>query len=140
MTGPIGYANAACRMNLLPRCRTKQRVWGSGRTMEIRQVQYAIAVSEELSFTGAAKRCGVTQPTITNAIRQLERELGRPLFRRRPSVQLTEFGERVLREFYRVQDICDGIAGLSTVHGLALGTTADPGGAGMRPAPVQGQD
>jgi DNA-binding transcriptional LysR family regulator len=127
-------------MNLLPRCTTKQRAWGNGRTMEFRQVQYAIAVSEELSFTGAAKRCGVTQPTITNAIRQLEQELGQPLFRRRPSVQLTEFGECVLREFYRVQDICDGIAGLSTVHGLTLAPSADPEGPGMRPAPAQGQD
>jgi DNA-binding transcriptional LysR family regulator len=108
--------------------------------MELRQIHYAIAVSEELSFTGAARRCGVTQPTITNAIRQLEQELGRPLFRRRPAVQLTEFGERVLAEFYRVQDICDAIAGLAALPGVALGTAGDPDGTGIRGAAAQRQD
>jgi DNA-binding transcriptional LysR family regulator len=48
--------------------------------MELRQVKYAIAISEELTFTGAAKRCGITQPTITNAMKKLEHELGEPLF------------------------------------------------------------
>jgi molybdenum-dependent DNA-binding transcriptional regulator ModE len=94
----------------------------AGGHMELRQVEYAVAVSEELTFTGAAKRCGVSQPTITNAIRKLEQELGGPLFRRRPAVQLTEFGQRLLPEFYRVKDICAAIVRLAALpHGTSGG-------------------
>jgi DNA-binding transcriptional LysR family regulator len=41
-------------------------------TMELRQVRHAIAISEEFTFTGAARRCGISQPTITNSIKKLE--------------------------------------------------------------------
>jgi DNA-binding transcriptional LysR family regulator len=63
--------------------------------MEIRQIVYFLALCEELHFTRAAKRCGVTQPSLTNAIRVLERELGAPLFHRRPRPHLSELGMAV---------------------------------------------
>jgi DNA-binding transcriptional LysR family regulator len=97
--------------------------------MELRQVEYAIAVSEELSFTEAARRCGVKQPTVTNAIRKLEEELGRPLFERRPAVQLTEFGRRVIPEFYRVKDLCDAVAGMAAAHCVTIAAGEKPHGA-----------
>jgi DNA-binding transcriptional LysR family regulator len=77
--------------------------------MELRQVRYAIAISEELTFTGAARRCGVSQPTITVSIRKLEYELGERLFKRKPTAQLTSFGRQMLAQFYRLQEICDSI-------------------------------
>ena len=51
-----------------------------------------LALCEERSFTRAAKRCGVSQPSLTNAIIRLEQELGGALFQRKPLVSLTGHG------------------------------------------------
>jgi DNA-binding transcriptional LysR family regulator len=63
--------------------------------MEIRQIIYFLALCEELHFTRAARRCGVAQPSLTNAIRMLEREFGAPLFHRKPRPRLSELGSAV---------------------------------------------
>jgi DNA-binding transcriptional LysR family regulator len=41
--------------------------------MEMHQVRYFLALCEERNFTRAAKRCGVAQPSLTHAIKQLEK-------------------------------------------------------------------
>ena|SRR5215472_11974419 len=63
--------------------------------MEMHQVRYFLALCDELNFTRAARRCGVTQPSLTNAIRTLERELGGAVFQRRPRIALTDLGRAV---------------------------------------------
>ena len=63
--------------------------------MEIRQIVYFLALCDELHFTRAAKRCGVAQPSLSNAIRALERELGAPLFHRKPRPRLSDLGAAV---------------------------------------------
>lgn len=65
--------------------------------MELRQLEYLVAVAEEANFTRAAERVHVSQSGISAQIRQLERELGQPLLDRsgRP-VRLTEVGAAVL--------------------------------------------
>jgi hypothetical protein len=50
--------------------------------MEMHQVHYFLAVSEELNFTRASEKCNVTQPSLSHAIKLLEEELGGPLFHR----------------------------------------------------------
>jgi len=50
--------------------------------MEINQVRYFLALCEEKNFTRAAKRCAVSQPSVSNAIKRLEEELGGELFHR----------------------------------------------------------
>jgi DNA-binding transcriptional LysR family regulator len=64
-------------------------------TLQIRQVHYFMALCEELNFTCAARRCGVSQPSLSNAISALERELGGALFHRKPSIALTGLGRMV---------------------------------------------
>ncbi|TDC74637.1 LysR substrate-binding domain-containing protein [Actinomadura sp. 7K507] len=65
--------------------------------MELRQLEYFVAVTEEAGFTKAAARLHVAQPGVSAQIRQLERELGQPLFDRSGrTVRLTEVGEAVL--------------------------------------------
>jgi len=49
----------------------------------------------ERNFTRAAKRCGVSQPSLTNAIIALEQELGGALFQRKPLIALTVLGHAV---------------------------------------------
>ncbi len=64
--------------------------------MEMHQVRYFLAVSEELNFTRAAERCNVAQPSLTRAIKLLEDELGGPLFHReRANTHLSELGRIV---------------------------------------------
>jgi DNA-binding transcriptional LysR family regulator len=55
--------------------------------MEFAQVRYFLALCEELSFTRAAKRCGVSQPSLTNGIKNLECHFGGKLFYRIASPQ-----------------------------------------------------
>jgi DNA-binding transcriptional LysR family regulator len=70
--------------------------------MEMHQIRYFLALSEELNFTRAAKRCGVSQPSLTNAIKALETELGAPLFYRGTRVALTQLGRAVRPHLRRV--------------------------------------
>ncbi|MBF6471013.1 LysR family transcriptional regulator [Nocardia gipuzkoensis] len=50
--------------------------------MELRQLTYFVAVCEELSFSGAAARCFISQSAISHQISRLERDLGVQLFER----------------------------------------------------------
>jgi hypothetical protein len=63
--------------------------------MQMHQIRYFLALCEERNFTRAAKRCGVSQPSLTNAIIALEQELGGALFQRKPLVSLTVLGDAV---------------------------------------------
>ncbi|MCL2553542.1 MAG: LysR substrate-binding domain-containing protein [Actinomycetia bacterium] len=65
--------------------------------MELRQLEYLVAVADEGGFTRAATALHVAQPGVSAQIRQLERDLGQPLFDRSGrTVRLTEAGEAVL--------------------------------------------
>jgi len=75
--------------------------------MQIQQIRYFLALCAERSFTRAAGRCGVTQPSLTNAIIALERELGGVLFQRRPAIALTVLGHAVHPYLQRVAENAD---------------------------------
>ena len=65
--------------------------------MELRQLEYFVAVAVEASFTRAAARVHVAQPGVSAQIRRLERELGQDLLDRSGrAVRLTEAGAAVL--------------------------------------------
>src|SRR5215472_11095470 len=75
--------------------------------MQIQQIRYFLALCAERNFTRAAGRCGVTQPSLTNAIIALERELGGVLFQRRPAIALTVLGHAVHPYLQRVAENAD---------------------------------
>lgn len=65
--------------------------------MNLQQLRYASALAELGSFVDAAEQCGVTQPTLSNGVAQLEQELGLRLFvRTTRKVELSEFGRHLL--------------------------------------------
>lgn len=65
--------------------------------MNLNQLRYVKAVADTGSFTQAAAKCFVTQPTLSNGLAQLEAELGEKLFTRTTrTVSLTPFGEHIL--------------------------------------------
>jgi LysR family cyn operon transcriptional activator len=76
-------------------------------SIELRHLRYFLAVAETQNFTRAAERLSVSQPNISQQLKDLEQQLGTPLFQRvGKSVRLTEAGallrphaEQVLRKF-----------------------------------------
>ncbi|MEU5107215.1 MULTISPECIES: LysR family transcriptional regulator [unclassified Streptomyces] len=80
--------------------------------MELRQLEYFVAVVEEANFTRAAERLHVAQPGVSAQIRRLEHELGQELLDRSGrSVRPTEVGAAVLPH---------ARAALSAVSGVRL--------------------
>lgn len=78
--------------------------------MNLVHIRYVKIVAETGSFSAAARDCGVSQPTISNAISDFEAELGARLFKRTTRrVELTAFGRGLLR-------FIEGV--LSSVHDL----------------------
>ncbi|ULL14929.1 LysR family transcriptional regulator [Paenibacillus sp. H1-7] len=71
--------------------------------MEIRQLEYFMAVCQELHFTRASEKLGVTQPTLSHQIKALEDELGLPLFDRiGKKTAITEAGLILLKHCHTV--------------------------------------
>ncbi|RVU22771.1 LysR family transcriptional regulator [Streptomyces antnestii] len=65
--------------------------------MQFQQLQYFVAVAETRHFTRAAELVHVAQPSLSQQIRSLERELGADLFlRARGNITLTDAGEALL--------------------------------------------
>src|SRR5687767_1264682 len=65
--------------------------------MELHQLRYFVAVAQAGNFSRAAERCHVSQPSLSQQIQKLERQLNQPLFSRlgRKAV-LTDAGRLLL--------------------------------------------
>ena len=73
--------------------------------MDLRQLEYFTAIVKEGSLTGAAKRCRVAQPSLSQQLRALEDELGETLVHRKPrGVEPTAAGRILLEHAERVLD------------------------------------
>jgi len=109
--------------------------------MEIRQLKAFLAIAEAKTFTAGAKATNVTQAAISMQIRQLEEEVGLPLFTRTPRrILMTEAGEHLLeraRTILREHDAA--LAELAelggTEHGrLRIGSSSSTFSANQLPA------
>jgi len=75
--------------------------------MQMHQIRYFLALCEERNFTRAARRSGVSQPSLTNGIIALERELGGALFQRKPAIALTVLGYAMQPYLSRIAENAD---------------------------------
>ena len=91
--------------------------------MEIRQLRAFLAIAEAKTFTAGARRVNVTQAAISMQIRQLEDEVGLPLFTRTPRrVIMTEAGEYLLERARRIMREHDSaLAEIAEVAGAEHG-------------------
>ena len=99
--------------------------------MKLRQLQFFIAVAEELSFSRAAIKLHVAQPSLSTQIKALEEEVGARLFERdKRHVSLTPAGRRFQQRAISVLSMADSAKSeaRSTARGqlgmIALGYTA----------------
>ena len=88
--------------------------------MQIRQLEYFVAVSEQLNFTKAARQFFISQTAVTQQIKVLEEELGVRLFdRNNRRVVLTPAGKTFLEDakaiLRRTRDACDRAKRADTV-------------------------
>jgi DNA-binding transcriptional LysR family regulator len=105
--------------------------------MELRQLEYFVAVAEEANFTRAAQRVHISQSGVSAQIRQLERELGHQLFDRSTRIaRLTAAGAAALEPARAalaaassMQEAVDEVAGLLRGRlsiGMVIGCTIRP--------------
>ena len=90
--------------------------------MNLRDLEYAVAVAEHAHFGRAAEACHVSQPTLSGQIRKLEEELGVPLFERgRGGVRVTQIGRAVLEEARAVLSGAERLRDVARAGGDPLG-------------------
>src|ERR1700742_520587 len=99
---------------------------GDNQRMKLHQLEYFVAVAEELSFTRGARRAHVVQSAVSAAITRLERELNAPLFERtRRRVILTDAGTALLPEARATLAAAQGARdALAAVRGRLGGTVS----------------
>ena len=94
--------------------------------VELRHLRYFVAVAEAGNLSRAAAKLFIAQPPLSVQIRQLETELGAPLFVRHPKgVRLTAAGESLLPEarylIDRMAHLKDAVSGNASSDHLRLG-------------------
>lgn len=92
--------------------------------MELRQLEYFLAVAETGHFTRAAQEMHVSQPALSQQIKKLEAELETPLFHRLGrGVELTETGRLLLPRAEQVlAELSDARTAVDELQGLQRGT------------------
>lgn len=79
-----------------------------GEKMELRVLNYFLAVVREGTISGAAERLHISQPTLSRQLSELEEELGKPLFLRgNRRISLTEEGMLFCRRAREISDLAE---------------------------------
>lgn len=96
--------------------------------MNLSQVRYFKKLAEVQHYTRAAKELFISQPTLSNSISQLERELGIPLFERENrAVRLTRYGEEFYAYASQALQLLDKGVAIAHEHAGSLSGTIEIG-------------
>lgn len=99
--------------------------------MKLRHLKYFVALAEELSFTAAAERLRISQPPLSQQIRDLEAEVGTELFRRTSRrVELTPAGTALLERARGILDQVEKAGDEARAIGRGMTGTIDIGTTG----------
>ncbi len=90
----------------------KENIIFSVMIMEIRVLQYFLAVAREKSISGAAEALHLSQPTLSRQLKDLENELGTTLFERGTRQISLTYDGMIFRK--RAEEICDLVAKAKT--------------------------
>ena len=72
--------------------------------ISVKQINYALAVEKELHFKNAADKCYVSASTLSNAISEMENQLGFEIFERNnKKVIVTKLGEKILKKYKNIK-------------------------------------
>src|SRR5579884_3803721 len=85
--------------------------------LKLKDLRYLVAVADERHFGRAARRCFVSQPTLSAQLKKLEDSLGVPLIERQPRrVLLTEAGEQIVARARRILEASEEVVALARTH------------------------
>ncbi|XQA17021.1 LysR family transcriptional regulator [Bacillus licheniformis] len=92
--------------------------------MELKQLEYFMALCREAHFTRAAEKLNIAQPSLSQQIRLLEHEIGMPLFNRSGKrTVMTEAGNILLQHCYNIfHELSQARDAISELQGLKRGT------------------
>ena len=102
--------------------------------MTLQQLQIVLAVARHGSFTKAAQEIHISQPALSLHVRQLEEEVGQPLFDRigkgvtltEPGRLLEQYAIRIFAEFKELKEELDELKGVQRGK-LVVGASTTPG-------------
>lgn len=78
----------------------------TGIDMNEKHIQYVLTIVQEGSFTAASKKLYVTQPSLSQTIKLIERDLGTPIFNRNTTpISLTSAGRKYVEAAQKVINI-----------------------------------
>ena len=99
--------------------------------MKFRHLRYFATLAEELSFTAAARRLHISQPPLSQQIREFEEQIGTSLFERTSRrVELTPAGMALLKRARSILDQVDAAGAEARAIGEGLTGTLDIGTTG----------
>ena len=85
--------------------------------ISIKQINYAIAVAETLHFKKAAEKCFVSPSTLSNAITEMESQLGLKIFERdNKKVIVTNLGQSIIEKAKNIKNEIENISKLSELN------------------------
>lgn len=94
--------------------------------MKLHHLRAVVAIAEQGSLRGAARHLRIAQPTLTRGLSELERELGAPLFERRPKGMIaTQLGTIFVRRATAIlNDVRKAQEEFAQMRGDAVGTVS----------------